>query len=141
MVNLKQIKQQKLGNMRYIVPLIALPMVSFLGLSSALAQDDSWAISEEQAACIVEHATEYMNAGSPVIIIHVASCPNPSPFAGAGTGKSNYGGVGRIESTSDSSILDEIITFTAHDFECLTVDQVRIEDRIAYLPKRDICGR
>lgn len=141
MLKLKWITKQKAGNMRYIVSLSTIPVVSLLGLSPALAQDDSWTISEEQAACIVEHATEYMNAGSPVIIIHVASCPDPNPFAGAGAGKSNYGGVGRIESTSDSGTLDEIITFTAEDFECLTIDRVRIEGRIAYLPKRDICGR
>ncbi len=124
--------------MRYIAHLsiVALASLAF----AAAAEDDLWIISETQAACILEHAEDYKSIDSPVIIIHAASCPDTSPFAGAASGKQNYGGVGKIKSTSEQGKFHDVITFTAYDFNCLTMEQVRIEDGVAYLPKRDTCG-
>lgn len=110
-------------------------------VTPAIAEEDAWVVSAEQASCLLEHSAAYTASGSPVIIVHVASCPNPDPFAGATAGKSNYGGVGKIQSTGENTRLDDVITFTAEQFKCLTADVVRVEDVIAYIPKSDICGR
>lgn len=127
--------------MRYIA-LLSLKVFAGIAFAvSAAAQDDLWIISETQAVCIFKHAEDYKSTGSPVIIIHAASCPDTNPFAGAASGKLNYGGVGKIKSTSEKERFNDVITFTADDFNCLTMDKVRIEDGVAYLPKRDTCGR
>ncbi|MBP0485209.1 hypothetical protein [Sagittula salina] len=115
--------------------------LSAFAVTPAIAEDDAWVVSAEQASCILEHSTAYTASGSPVIIIHVASCPNPDPFAGATGSKSNYGGVGKIRSTGNKTRLDDVITFTAEQFKCLTADGVRVEDGIAYIPKSSACGR
>jgi hypothetical protein len=130
-----------LRKMRYIahLPLHVFGSIAFA--VSAAAQDNLWIISETQAICILSHAEDYRSTGAPVIIIHAASCPDTNPFAGAVSGKQNYGGVGKIKSTSEKGRFNDVITFTADDFNCLTMDQVRIEDGVAYLPKRDTCGR
>lgn len=114
---------------------------SVFAVPPAIAEDDAWVISAEQASCILEHSSAYIASGSPVIIIHVASCPNPDPFVGATAGKSNYGGVGKIQSTGEITRLDDVITFTAEQFKCLTADGVRVEGGIAYIPKSGTCGR
>lgn len=126
--------------MRYIAHLSLLVLTSIAFAVSAAAEDDLWIISETQAACILKHAADYKSTGSPVIIIHAASCPDTSPFAGAASSKLNYGGVGKVKSTSKQGKFHDVITFTADDFNCLTMDQVHIEDGVAYLPKRDTCG-
>ncbi len=115
--------------------------LSTFAVTPAIAEDDAWVISAEQASCLLEHSSAYTASSSPVIIIHVASCPNPDPFAGATAGKSNYGGVGKIQSTGESTRLDDVITFTAEQFKCLSADVVRFEDGIAYIPKSSACGR
>tara|TARA_R110002049_G_scaffold95022_1_gene233578 strand:- start:3307 stop:3699 length:393 start_codon:yes stop_codon:yes gene_type:complete len=115
--------------------------LSAFAATPAIAADDAWILSAEQAFCILEHFNTYTATGSPVIIIHVASCPNPNPFAGATAGKSNYGGVSKIQSTGENTRLDDVITFTAEQFSCLTIDDVRVEDGIAYIPKSGTCGR
>ena len=115
--------------------------LSVFSATAAIAENDAWIVSTEQALCILEHSNAYTASGSPVIIIHVASCPNPDPFAGATAGKSNYGGVSKIQSTGDDTLLDDVITFTAEQFNCLTIDGVRVEDGIAYIPKSGTCGR
>lgn len=115
--------------------------LSVFAVTPAIAEVDAWVISAEQASCLLAHSSAYTASGSPVIIIHVASCPNPDPFAGATAGKSNYGGVGKIQSTGENTRLDEVITFTAEQFKCLTADGIRVEDGIAYIPKSGACGR
>ncbi|MEO9902183.1 MULTISPECIES: hypothetical protein [Alphaproteobacteria] len=115
--------------------------LSAFATTPAIAAGDAWIVSAEQAFCILEHSKAYAASESPVIIIHVASCPNPDPFSGATAGKSNYGGVSKIQSTGENTRLDDVITFTAEQFSCLTIDGVRVEDGIAYIPKSGTCAR
>ncbi|OOY31102.1 hypothetical protein BMI88_08130 [Thioclava sp. F36-6] len=109
--------------------------------AAAYAQPDEWVVNADQAECILKHVADYKSMQTPVIIIHVASCPDPSPFAGATSGKSNFGGVSKIESTGESSDVDEVITFSAKDFDCLSEEVVRVENGLAFLPKRPKCGQ
>ena len=115
--------------------------LSVFAATQATAAEDAWIVSAEQASCILEHSNAYTASGSAVIIIHVASCPNPDPFAGATAGKSNYGGVSKIQSTGRNTLLDDVITFTAEQFNCLSIDGIRVEDGLAYIPKDSTCGR
>ncbi|WP_065328158.1 hypothetical protein [Tritonibacter mobilis] len=115
--------------------------LSVFAATQATAAENAWIVSAEQASCILEHSNAYTASGSPVIIIHVASCPNPDPFAGATAGKSNYGGVSKIQSTGRNTRLDDVITFTAEQFNCLSIDGIRVEDGLAYIPKDGTCGR
>jgi hypothetical protein len=103
-------------------------------INAALAED-RWRVSEHQAACLIENKTAYLALESDVLIIDVGSCPDPSPFAGAMDGLSNFGGISEIQSRPSSAGLDSIITYTRQEIQCLDASEIVVENGTALLPR------
>lgn len=103
-------------------------------INAALAED-RWRVSEQKAACLIENKTAYLALESDVLIIDVDSCPDPSPFAGAMDGLSNFGGISEIQSRPSSGGLDSVITYTKQEIRCLDASEIVVENGTALLPR------
>lgn len=109
--------------------------------SPAVAQNnEEWVVTSDQAKCILEHSSQYLAVGSPVVIIVAPACPNPDPYVGALKQRGNTS-IGNVKTRADNSPNNTVISFTSEDFKCLSSDVIRIEGDMAYIPKRDVCDR
>ncbi|WP_156945733.1 hypothetical protein [Roseicyclus elongatus] len=108
---------------------------------SVSAGEEHWVLPADRALCLVENREAYLEQRRDVIVIIVDQCPLSDLLAGSGTGLLNFGGVSNVQTgaAAPEDGFDRVISYTADELRCLDMEHVRIEDGVAYLPRRVQC--
>ncbi len=111
--------------------------------------DTAWVVTEDQARCVLDHVEDYRTKSTRIVLIQVQDCKpatnglplQMSDAPATGQAGFNAAALPRIATTQNVTRFDTLISFAREDLACLTLDRVKMEDGVAYLPKTIDCER